>query len=84
MFWNLLLEKKEGQTMKEYISWQRTKGDTVNGYGIQVNYLFTSFDPNEIAKMEKWCNEFIKAGVIIDGVRAYDIDEYKEKHNESK
>ena len=67
--------------MKEHIHWQPLPADSVNGYCIQINYLFTSFDPNEIAKMEKWCNEFIKEGVIVDGVRAYDIDEYRRKHN---
>ena len=69
--------------MKEHIHWQKLKADSVNGFGVQITYTFTSFDPNEIAKMEKWCNEFIKAGLIFDGVRAYDIDEYRGKHNET-
>jgi hypothetical protein len=69
--------------MKEHIHWQKLKGDTVNGYGVQVTYTFTSFDFEEIDKMEKFCNEFIKAGVIVDGVRAYDIDEYKAKYEDN-
>ena len=66
--------------MKEHISWQKLKGDTVNGYGVQVTYTFTSFDASEVDKMEKWCKEFIKEGVTVDGVRAYDIDEYRNKY----
>ena len=65
--------------MKEHIHWQRLKGDSVRGYGVQVTYTFTSFDFDEVEKMEKFCKEFIKDGVIVDGVRAYDIDEYKSK-----
>ena len=66
--------------MKEHIHWQRLKGDSVEGYGVQVTYTFTSFDADEIEKMEKFCKEFIKEGVIVDGVRAYDIDEYRNKY----
>lgn len=62
--------------MREHIHWQKLKGDTVNGYGVQITYTFTSFDSKEMDKMEKWCNEFIKSGVIVDGVRPYDITEY--------
>lgn len=69
--------------MKEHIHWQELEANSVNGYGIQVTYTLTSFDAEEVEKMKKWCNEFIKAGVIIDGVRAYDIDEYRGKHNET-
>ncbi len=67
--------------MKEHIHWQKLKGDTVNGYGVQVIYTFTSFDAEEVDKMEKFCKEFIKEGVIVDGVRAYGIDEYKAKYS---
>ena len=63
--------------MKQQIHWQKLKGDSVNGYGVQVTYTFTSFDVEEVDKMERFCKEFIKEGVIVDGVRAYDIDEYK-------
>lgn len=69
--------------MKEHIHWQKLKADSVNGYGVQVTYTFTSFDAEEVEKMEKFCNEFIKAGVIVDGVRAYDIDEYKAKYEDN-
>lgn len=61
--------------MKEHISWRPLPVDSVNGYGLRVTYTFTSFDPDEIAKMEKWCKQFIKEGIIVDGVRAHDIDE---------
>lgn len=70
--------------MKEHIHWQKLKCDTVNGYGVQITYTFTSFDSEETDKMEKWCNKFIKSGVIVDGVSAYDIDEYKAKHEVDK
>lgn len=46
---------------------------------VQVTYTFTSFDAEEVDKMEKFCKEFIKDGVIVEGVRVYDIDEYKAK-----
>ena len=66
--------------MREHIHWQELGEDSVTGYGVQVTYTFTSFDAEEIKKMKKFCKEFIKSGVIIDGVRAYDIDEYKAKY----
>ena len=69
--------------MKEHIHWQKLKTDSINGYGVQITYTFTSFDAKEVEKMEKFCNEFIKAGVIVDGVSAYDIDEYKAKYEDN-
>lgn len=67
--------------MREHIHWQELKNDSVNGYGVQIIYTFTSFDAEEVKKMKKFCEEFIRECVIVDGVRAYDIDEYKAKHN---
>ena len=65
--------------MKEHIHWQKLKSDSVSGYGVQITYTFTSFDAEEVDKMVEFCTEFIKSGVIVDGVRAYDLDEYRMK-----
>ena len=70
--------------MKEHIHWQKLKGDTVNGNGIQVIYTFTSFDAEEINKIEKWCRESIEDGIIVDGLRADDLSVYKEEVNVTK
>ena len=67
--------------MKEHIHWQKLKGDTVDGYGVQVTYTFTSFDFAEIDKMEKWCRDSIKDGIIVDGLRADDLDVYRGTNN---
>lgn len=66
--------------MKEHIHWQELEADSVLGGGVQVTYTFTSFDDAEIEKIKKFCKEFIKEGVVVDGVRAYDIDEYRNKY----
>ena len=66
--------------MKEQIHWRKLKADSVNGYGIQVTYTFTSFDYGEVENIEKYCKECIKDGIIVDGVRAYGIDEYSNKY----
>lgn len=55
--------------MKQHISWQKLKGDTVNGCGIQIIYSFTSFDETEINEMEKYCKEHIKDGLIFSDVK---------------
>ena len=59
--------------MKQHISWQKLKGDTVNGFGVQIIYTFTSFDTTEIEGMEKFCKDHIKDGLIFNGVR---LDEH--------
>lgn len=68
--------------MKEHIHWQKLKANTVNGYGVQVTYTFTSFDYKEVENVEKYCKECIKDGIIVDGVRAYGTDEYRNKYTE--
>lgn len=65
--------------MKEHIHWQKLKANSVNGYGVQVTYTFTSFDYEEVETMEKYCKEHIKDGIIVDDVRAYGTDEYRNK-----
>jgi len=30
--------------MREQITWEETKGDSVNGYGIKIHYSYTSFN----------------------------------------
>ena len=38
--------------MKQVITWEKTKGDTVNGFGITIHYSYTSFNPDEIDKLK--------------------------------
>lgn len=61
--------------MKQHICWRRLERDTVVGDKILVTYTFSSFDTAEIDKMETWCKEFIKEGLILDGVKAFDVGE---------
>lgn len=55
--------------MKQQITWEETKGDSVNGYGIKIHYLFTSFDKSEIDELKARCEENIKGGLVFEPVR---------------
>ena len=54
--------------MKQTISYNMLKGDTINGYGIQVHYTFTSFDPQEIEDVREWCEKHINSGLMCESV----------------
>ena len=54
--------------MKQTITWNKTKGDSISGNGIQIHYTYTSFDDTEIEKLKQWCEEHIKSGIILDNV----------------
>ena len=55
--------------MKQQITWEETKGDSVNGYGIKLHYLFTSFDKSEIDELKERCNKNIGGGLVFESVR---------------
>ena len=55
--------------MKTNINYNMLKADTVNGYGIQVHYTFTSFDRQEIEDIKDWCEKHICAGLVFEDVR---------------
>lgn len=52
--------------MKQTINFNMIKENTVNGYGIQIHYTFTSFDRKEIEEIRKWCEKHINAGIVLD------------------
>ena len=54
--------------MKQFITYNETKGDTINGYGIQIHYSFTSFDKSEIDELREWCKKHINAGVVLEPI----------------
>ena len=54
--------------MNQLITWNETECDSVNGYGIQTHYTFTSFDKSEIDKFKKWCESHIHASVKLENV----------------
>ena len=54
--------------MKQMITWEKTKGDSVNGYGIQIHYSFTSLNKSEIDELETWCKRHINAGITLEPI----------------
>lgn len=54
--------------MKQTINFNMLEVDTVNGYGIQIHYTFTSFDRIEIEKLKKWCEKHISGGLVLEPV----------------
>ena len=54
--------------MNEMITWNEIECDSVNGYGMQVHYSFTSFDKSEIDRVKKWCESHIHAGVKLENL----------------
>lgn len=67
--------------MRQQITWEETKGDSVNGFGVQIHYLFTSFDKAEIDELKARCEENIADGLVFEPVRLRDD---REKHNETQ
>ena len=55
--------------MKQQITWEETKGDSVNGYGIKIHYSYTSFNKDEIDELKEWCIEHLNGGVVVEPVR---------------
>lgn len=55
--------------MKQQVTWKETKGDSVNGYGVQVIYTFTSFDKSEIDELKARCEKNIADGLVFEPVR---------------
>ena len=63
--------------MREQITWEETRGDSVNGFGIKIHYLYTSFDKDEIEELKEWCMEHLNGGLVIEG----DADEILQSAN---
>ena len=55
--------------MKQQVTWEETKGDSVNGYGVKIHYLFTSFDKSEIDELKARCKQNIADGLVFEPVR---------------
>ena len=52
--------------MKCYATWRREKPDTTSGEKIIMTQVFTSFDKQEIDKLEETLKETIKSGIFTD------------------
>lgn len=59
--------------MKQQITWRETGVDSVNGYGIEVNYLFTSFDKDEIDYLKKWCEAQIGDMLVDEHITGFTL-----------
>ena len=61
--------------MKQNVNWNMLKADTINGYGIQIHYSFTSFDIKEIEDVQKFCEKHIGGGLVFEPVSFKEGDE---------
>lgn len=52
--------------MQQAFNFNMLRGDTINGYGIQIHHTFTSFDYAEIEEIRRWCEKHIKAGLVLE------------------
>ena len=59
--------------MREQITWEETKGDSVNGYGIKIHYSYTSFNKDEIDELKEWCMEHLNSGVVFENQMPDDV-----------
>lgn len=54
--------------MREQLTWNILDCNTVEGFGINITYHFTTFDQEEFDEFKKWCKKHIQSGLIIDNV----------------
>lgn len=52
--------------MKQTVNYNVLEGDSVNGYGVTIQYTFTSFDPQEIEEIKEWCARNIRSGLLYE------------------
>ena len=67
--------------MKQQITWEETKCDSVNGYGIKIHYLYTSFNKDEIDELKEWCMEHLNSGVVVKDQMPDDVIGKAESEN---
>lgn len=52
--------------MRVYTTWRRLKSDTINGDGLMVTTIYTSYDKTEIDALEEKAKEQVGTGLIYE------------------